>query len=359
MSSKPIKWRISASIILTTPPVAAGEDYNLLVLKRSDATSIMPNQCVFPGGLLDADGDESVAWLNYFEEFGVPEQALRRLVVIGEHRPAILAPQGTGCYDRFFKRSKIWAREITLRLTALRECFEEVGVLLCRSREQLAQLDANAPATHFREQNFDRQAWQHRVHGNPREFLSLCRELKVVPDLWALHEWAAWASPAIIEKRYETVFFVAFLDEQPNLVLEPSEVKECLWRSPRELLQLYERAELWFLPPQIYELTRLMQIKGYNQLKTAAVLHSKQGASLLLPVAYMCDDGTVYVLPGDDLYVPEPHLVSEPIMFPGTIQELRNRSKHLHRYENEFSTKLYLPGASANPSTQRFQLHKL
>lgn len=82
------------------------------MLKRSDATAMLPNHTVFPGGLLDPEGDENVEWLKYFEEFGVPEQALRRLVLTSKDRPSILAPQGTGCYDRFFKRSKIWARSV-------------------------------------------------------------------------------------------------------------------------------------------------------------------------------------------------------------------------------------------------------
>lgn len=82
------------------------------MLNRSDATAMMPNHTVFPGGLLDTEGDENVEWLTYFEQFGVPEHALRRLVLSSTDRPAILAPQGTGCYDRFFKRSKIWARSV-------------------------------------------------------------------------------------------------------------------------------------------------------------------------------------------------------------------------------------------------------
>lgn len=80
------------------------------MLKRTEATAIAANQTVFPGGLLETDADESVAWLQYFEEFGVTQASLRDLILVSEERPAILAPQGTGCYDRFFKRSKIWAR---------------------------------------------------------------------------------------------------------------------------------------------------------------------------------------------------------------------------------------------------------
>ncbi|XP_023032429.1 acyl-coenzyme A diphosphatase NUDT19 isoform X2 [Drosophila willistoni] len=190
------KWRPSASLILVAKSKSVGTNYNLLMLKRSDRTAIMPNQTVFPGGLLDTEADETVAWLQYFDEFGIKEEALRQLVLIHDNRPNILAPQGTGCYDRFFKRTSIWAREIILRLTALRECFEEVGILLCRNRNnldygQVAQYE-NVP---------DLEYWQQRVHNKPSEFLELCRTLKVVPDLWALYEWSAWASPATVGKR--------------------------------------------------------------------------------------------------------------------------------------------------------------
>lgn len=56
--------------------------------------------------------DESVEWLKYFQEFGITQEALKQLVVVDgkTERPKILAAQGTGCYDRFFKSRKIWAR---------------------------------------------------------------------------------------------------------------------------------------------------------------------------------------------------------------------------------------------------------
>ncbi|XP_030569813.1 nucleoside diphosphate-linked moiety X motif 19 [Drosophila novamexicana] len=329
------RWRTSASLILVAPAAAASEDYNLLMLKRSEATAVAQNQTVFPGGLLDVEGDESVAWLEYFEQFGVSQESLRSLILISEHRPGILAPQGNGCYDRFFKRSKIWAREITLRLTALRECFEEVGILICRSRAQLNQLDAVALTAQFQpeQQHFDRESWQRRVHNKPSEFLELCRELQVVPDLWALHEWSAWASPAIVKKGHETVFFMVFLDSQPILLAEPTEVKECLWRTPVEFLRMYQHEELWLMPPQIYELLRLLAIPDYRKLLHFATQRSILGTTLFLPVGYNCSDGMVFALPGDELYVAEPHLAIEPINFPGSADELRARSTCLHRYE--------------------------
>ncbi|ALC39499.1 CG10195 [Drosophila busckii] len=332
MSQLSNKWRTSASLILVS--AVAGEDYQLLMLKRSDVTSMAMNHAVFPGGMLDTQGDENVAWLDYLEQFGVPQEALRSLVLINDQRPSILAPQGTGCYDRFFKRSTIWAREITLRLTAVRECFEEVGILLCRNREQLKELGAIVSTAQTSDGlQFDREAWQRRVHNHPADFLELCRELQVVPDLWALHEWSAWASPAPVKKGHQTMFFMAFVDEQPRLLAEPSEVKECLWRTPLELLRLHRLGEVWLMPPQIYELTRLLGIKSYRKLFDFSANRSRLGITLFLPVGYACSDGVLYVLPGDDAYLPEPHLATEFVSLSETTQEFIARAKYLHRYK--------------------------
>ncbi|EDW78048.2 uncharacterized protein Dwil_GK24223 [Drosophila willistoni] len=322
------KWRPSASLILVAKSKSVGTNYNLLMLKRSDRTAIMPNQTVFPGGLLDTEADETVAWLQYFDEFGIKEEALRQLVLIHDNRPNILAPQGTGCYDRFFKRTSIWAREIILRLTALRECFEEVGILLCRNRNnldygQVAQYE-NVP---------DLEYWQQRVHNKPSEFLELCRTLKVVPDLWALYEWSAWASPATVGKRHETVFFIAFVDTQPTLLSEPSEVKQTMWLTPLEFLRLARLNEIWFLPPQVYELSRLLTIKDYESLLEFSKQRSRLGTTMFMPVAYVCGEAMVCVLPGDDFYVKESHLATEYIEFPGTSEEFRARAKLVHRYD--------------------------
>ncbi|BFF94076.1 nucleoside diphosphate-linked moiety X motif 19 [Drosophila madeirensis] len=326
-AATPSKWRTSASLIIISKEANQQQDYNLLMLKRSDPTAIVTNQTVFPGGLLDSEADEAVSWLQYFEEFGVPQEALRRLVLLHDNRPAILAPQGTGCYDRFFKRSHIWSREITLRLTALRECFEEVGVLLCRSKNEL---DFGAVA--LPKELPDREAWQRRVHNKPSEFLKLCRELEVVPDLWALHEWSAWASPSIVRKGYATVFFMAFVDTRPSLLNEPSEVKETLWLTPLEFLKLNQLGELWFLPPQFYELSRLVGVGTYNSLLDFATKRSSMGTTMFMPLMYACEGSMVSVLPGDDYYLPEPQYVDGIISFPGTADEFRTRSKHLHRF---------------------------
>jgi nucleoside diphosphate-linked moiety X motif 19, mitochondrial len=105
-------------------------------------------------------------------------------------------------------------RDISLRITAIRETFEELGVLLCKNKEQLkdSSLFSNL------KNNFDVEFWQKQVdfilishntafklkqisqffcqvYKDGSNFLRLCEELNVVPDLWSLHEWSCWLTP--------------------------------------------------------------------------------------------------------------------------------------------------------------------
>lgn len=326
-------YRESASLIICAKnrETINGYDYKLLMLKRSDRTALFKNQGVFPGGIYDTF-DESVEWLKYFEEFGVTQQSLKDLLVIDgiAERPRILAPQGNGCYDRFFKKSKIWAREISLRITAIRETFEEVGVFLCRTREQL---NASNEEGIFKV-DFDKSKWQKAVHDDPKQFLQMCKELQVIPDLWGIHEWSCWASPAIIKKGYETAFFVTFLNEIPKVLCEESEVKECLWLPPLNLLQMVRDTELFFLPPQIYEISRFIPYKSYEYLKKFSVARHKLGITMYHPIGYFCTDGIVSILPGDDFFTGDPRLATELRSLDYSLAEFRARSKCINRIEN-------------------------
>lgn len=62
------------------------------------------------------------------------------------------------------------------------------------------------------------------VHNDPEQFLILCQNLNVVPDLWSLQEWSTWMAPAVLPNRFETAFFIVPLENKPNLVLEKQEV---------------------------------------------------------------------------------------------------------------------------------------
>lgn len=39
--------------------------------------------------------------------------------------------------------------------------------------------------------------------------------MKSVPDIWSLGEWADWLTPPDFKIRFDTVFFICFVDHEP------------------------------------------------------------------------------------------------------------------------------------------------
>lgn len=131
--------------------------------------------------------------MDYFEEYGISPNQLDRLIV---KEPKIKRS------SPLLTSGKNFSRDISLRLTACRETFEEVGILIFRNHETLKKL-SSAPTfgEDFDNVNFDRVGWQFAVHNDAKQFLNLCRSLHIVPDLWCLYEWSLWRTPFTAKKR--------------------------------------------------------------------------------------------------------------------------------------------------------------
>lgn len=69
---------------------------------------------------------------------------------------------------------------------------------MCRNRHELKNLTQTKYAVYT--DDFNKEHWQHKVHNDSSTFLQMCKELQVIPDLWALYEWTAWASPPSVRK---------------------------------------------------------------------------------------------------------------------------------------------------------------
>jgi len=80
----------------------------------------MPGLYVFPGGTVDS-ADANVKWREYLATFG-----------LGNDRLASLVPKTASRPEIFRSRENELLREVSLRITAIRETFEECGILICR-----------------------------------------------------------------------------------------------------------------------------------------------------------------------------------------------------------------------------------
>ncbi|XP_071756133.1 acyl-coenzyme A diphosphatase NUDT19 [Centroberyx gerrardi] len=334
LSSRMLEKGASASPVDTgngqpTLPHKSAFNYEALLLKRSGKSGFMPSAYVFPGGLVDSS-DFSSEWLDIFKAFrNSPNFGLGNVKQPAETRPPIFAT------DRLKLGSPV-PGEVAFRICALRETFEESGVLLVVSKTEESNLlkgiednracDPIQPHVSKVNELCDRSEltkWRALVNKNPSNFIRMCRELELLPNIWALHEWGNWLTPAGVygkERRYDTAFFICCLQEIPHTLQDEKEIVHFKWSTPSEILHSYQARELWIAPPQFYELSRMCRFPLLDDLHNFASQRAAEGCEQWLPVRVVKDDCYVSLLPGDRLYPedgsgqievntsPDPHL---------------------------------------------------
>lgn len=279
-------------------------DYDVLLLKRSSKSGFMPNAYVFPGGKVHSS-DFSSEWLDVFKSFkNSPYFGVKSVTQPVETRPPLFAT------DRLKLGSPI-PGEVAFRICALRETFEESGVLLVVSKleeesllttvtNQVGQLPYKVNDISSSELT----KWRALVIQNPSNFIRMCRELEVLPNIWALHEWSNWLTPTgrSDATRFDTAFFVCCLHEIPYTLQDENEIVHFKWSTPSEVLQSYQAKELWIAPPQVYELSRMCCVPSLNDLHDFSRQRATEGCEQWLPVVSLKDEHFVGLLPGDKCY---------------------------------------------------------
>jgi len=175
-----------------------------LMIERSKKRGAFRGAVVFPGGVVDA-ADQDATWEEYL---GTPLTSIQRL-----------------------------------KLGAIRELFEETGILLA------------TPPLHISRE--DNQRYRERVHAQGHEFVKLCRELQVKPDLDSLKLVQRWVTPLHVPKRFDTFFFVAAVEGAKGAAADGNETTRLAWLPPSQVLAFHDTQDVSLLPPQYYQLATL------------------------------------------------------------------------------------------------------
>lgn len=172
----------------------------VLMLRRHSRSGFAASAWVFPGGVVD------------------PEDALIERANWSGIRPEELA----GRFD-------VPAGEVlALHVAAVRETFEEAGVLLGAHADG-TPVDLTDPAVvEFRQLSNDRTA-----KANWAAFLTAH---DLVLDLGAVTCLSRWVTPAQEPRRYDTFFFVAHVPEDARPAADDVETTEARWVDPAAAL---------------------------------------------------------------------------------------------------------------------------
>ena len=278
----------------------------------------MPETHVFPGGVL-SDADFDPRWHELFKSV-TNEGLLSPSARFMERRHQV---------EMFrTERSKsLLPAQIALRLCAIRETFEECGVLLVTNK---ANADKNL-ATAETKYTLNLTDWRKRVHKDAGQFINLCESLNMVPNIWSLYEWANWLTPNIQPvseppkrpRRFDTMFYVCCLQDQPEARVDKRETTIAEWNTPNGFLDGHESH---LAGPQLYELSKLENVDDIEELNHFCVEREPQGVERWMPVINQCADGIVLILPGDDLYPDDPD-------YNGTLGHVQRTESMLELHE--------------------------
>lgn len=172
------------------------------------------------------------------------------------------------------------------RATAVRELFEESGVLLSTKATGAAE----------------RNTWRTKLNVDKAAFAETLGELAL--DLDGLHYFAHWITPSVEKRRYSAKFYVAVMPEGQEASPDNQETVDEIWVRPAEALERCK--ELNLPPPQLRTLFELVEpakagVAGILQ----AAQERAQHPHAILPRACPSNAGITLLMPWDAHYQSE------------------------------------------------------
>ena len=147
------------------------------------------------------------------------------------------------------------SRENCYLLAAIRECFEESGVLIAQNNlETLYSPDNQGDLDLLKE-------YQKKINDRKLNFHNFLEELNLKPAFNKLNFFSHWVTPRTEKKRYSTKFFLAQLPINQLALHDGYEGVESVWIAPKEALRLYSEGKFPIILPTIKSLEEL---KNFN-----------------------------------------------------------------------------------------------
>ncbi|MHA1300571.1 MAG: NUDIX hydrolase [Candidatus Helarchaeota archaeon] len=232
------KFASSVILLRTCENREDKSDFEVLMIKRSENQRFLGGYHAFPGGKLE-DTDFS-------------EIILERCKGISkDHAFKILKDSRTSFANRNVALG-FW-------VAAIRELFEEIGVLFAYKENKLIDLTKD-------ENNKKFQDLREKMINNVVSIYEILNKEDLFFATDQLHYFRHFITPPIVPRRYDTRFFLALLPFRQKIIPFKKEITDFEWMSPREALKKYRKKEIKIIAPQFACLKSLMKAKSVCNL---------------------------------------------------------------------------------------------
>jgi 8-oxo-dGTP pyrophosphatase MutT (NUDIX family) len=234
----------------------------ILMVRRHDRSSFMAGAHVFPGGRVDATDE------GWHED------------------PLCEAEVSAGLADLSP------ARAGAVYVAAVRELFEEVGVLLaCDRTARLAAFRTNQSRERFLRYRRD-------VHEGTRTLRQVIAQESLRLALGSLVPFARWVTPPIDVRRFDTWFFMTRMPPQQSPAHDERETSESRWITAADAIAHCRRGSI-FLPPPTW--TTMRELEPFATVEDALAWARRRSIPRREPKFLVHGDRNLLVLPGDPL----------------------------------------------------------
>jgi 8-oxo-dGTP pyrophosphatase MutT (NUDIX family) len=235
--------RPASTVVLLRPSASR---FDVFLVRRHDNVAFMGGAHVFPGGRVDA----ADAWLGE------------------EHAHAV---------------------------AALRELFEEAGVLLARRASgALVDFTDAAEAQRFRD-------YRPALAARSITMRDVVERERLELALDALTWFAHWVTPEIEIKRFDTRFFLAAAPAGQHPVHDDAETTDSEWMDPAAAVERCRRGEIAMPPPTW---TTLRTLARFQRVEDVLSWARSRAVVRVQPGFIRTDEVTLLTLPGDPTYPP-------------------------------------------------------
>jgi len=179
-------------------------------------------------------------------------------------------------------------------VAAVRECFEEAGVLLAAGPD--------GALVHFADEATEHrfEAYRRAVHSGERRLVDICADEGLRLAVGDIEYVAHWITPAGEPRRFDTRFFVARAPVGQEPLHDDHETIASLWVRPADALARQEAGELQMIAPTISQLEYLERFATTEEAMADAA--TIRHPATVEPELRIDPEGASVVMPGDPGY---------------------------------------------------------
>lgn len=202
----PVIPKEASTVILLRRPPGGGGGFEVLMVRRDRKSKFVPDAYVFPGGILDEEDSSDrlerlCAGLTPSRALGILEACPSRSIALGS-----------------------W-------IAAIRETFEEVGILLAyRSNGSLFSPATDGEAERLR-------SLRRRLVEGSLLFANIIEQERLTLACDRLQYFSHWITPEFLPLRYDVRFFMAEAPDHQEALHDGIELTGHVWRTPGDILE--------------------------------------------------------------------------------------------------------------------------